>query len=124
MTNYGSFREDFHCCGDYEFWLRLGSQGVQMALIPELLGLYYFNPKGLEHSAPGRAGQECDTICDEYAIPRVYVPQISGSERKFSDLQYQGILLTDEEKEHLYCIQEQREQISPTIVVDGVFFSN
>ncbi len=119
---HGYFREDFHCCGDYEFWLRLGDRGVQMALIPEILGLYYFNPQGLEHSAPGRAGRECDIICDEYNISRVYVPQISGAERKFSDLQYQGILLTDEEREHLNCIQEHRDQISPTIVVDGVFF--
>jgi glycosyltransferase involved in cell wall biosynthesis len=119
---YGYFREDFKCCSDYEFWLRIGSQQEQMALIPEILGLYYFNPKGLEHSEPGRAGQECNLICDEYNIPHLYIPQISGSERKFSDLQYQGIILTDEEKEHLNLIQEKREKISPKIVIDGVFF--
>jgi glycosyltransferase involved in cell wall biosynthesis len=85
---FGYFREEFKCCGDYEFWLRIGSQGTQMAMIPEILGLYYFNPKGLEHGAPGRASEECDLICDEYDIPRLYVPQISGTERKFSDLQY------------------------------------
>lgn len=37
---YGYFREEFKCAGDYEFWLRIGSQGEQMALIPEILGLY------------------------------------------------------------------------------------
>ena len=30
---YGNFRSDFHCAGDYEFWLRLGSHGEKMTLI-------------------------------------------------------------------------------------------
>lgn len=119
---FGYFREEFKCCGDYEFWLRIGSQGTQMAMIPEILGLYYFNPKGLEHGAPGRASQECDLICDEYNVPRLYVPQISGTERKFSDLQYQGIAITDEEKEHLDSIRTNYNRVSPRIAIDGVFF--
>ena len=119
---YGYFRAELHCAGDYEFWLRLGSQGENMSLIPEILGLYYFNPKGLEHGAPGRAGQECDLICDEYNIPRLYIPKESGYERQFSDLQYQGKILTEDEKEHLNLIREKREKIFPKIIIDGVFF--
>ena len=103
---YGYFRSEFHCAGDYEFWLRIGSQGEKLALIPEILGLYYFNPQGIEHGTPGRAGQETDQICDEYGIKRLYIPNISGSERKFEDLQYQGALLTDEEKANLLHYQQ------------------
>jgi glycosyltransferase involved in cell wall biosynthesis len=119
---YGYFREDFKCSGDYEFWMRIGSQGEEMALIPTILGLYYFNPRGLEHGAPGRAGQECDLICKEYNIPRLYVAKQSGTERKFSDLQYQGTLLTDEEREDLALMYKEDKNISPRIVIDGVFF--
>ncbi|MFM6454673.1 MAG: glycosyltransferase, partial [Planktothrix sp.] len=104
---YGYFRSELHCAGDYEFWLRIGSQGENMALISEVLGLYYFNPQGIEHATPGRSGQEVDQICDEYGIKRLYIPKISGSERKFDDLQYQGVLLTDPEKANLVIKQQQ-----------------
>jgi glycosyltransferase involved in cell wall biosynthesis/cellulose synthase/poly-beta-1,6-N-acetylglucosamine synthase-like glycosyltransferase len=119
---YGYFRAELHCAGDYEFWLRLGSHGENMALIPVIFGLYYFNPQGLEHGAPGRAAQETDLVCDQYNIPRLYIPKMSGEERKFSDLQYQGIILTEEEKDQLALIQEKQEKIFPRIAIDGVFF--
>lgn len=119
---YGYFREEFKCSGDYEFWMRIGSQGEKMALIPTILGLYYFNSKGLEHGAPGRAGQECDLICKEYDIPRLYVAKQSGTERKFSDLQYQGTVLTAEEHEDLALVHKRREKLFPKIAIDGVFF--
>ncbi|MEG5232749.1 glycosyltransferase [Microcoleus sp. AT9b-C3] len=121
---YGYFRSEFHCAGDYEFWLRIGSQGENMALISEILGLYYFNPQGIEHGTPGRSGQETDRICDEYDIKRLYIPQISGPERKFDDLQYQGVLLTDEERANLirhqqltvnYPSETQKQVPSPLI---------
>ncbi|MCA2690960.1 MULTISPECIES: glycosyltransferase [unclassified Microcystis] len=119
---YGYFREEFKCAGDYEFWLRIGSQGEQMRLIPEILGLYYFNPKGLEHGAPDRAGQECNLICDEYNIPRVYIAKTSSVERQFDDLQYQGVLLNQKEKKEILLFQEKYRHIFPKIVLDGVFF--
>ena len=119
---YGYFREDFLCAGDYEFWMRIGSYGEKMALIPAILGLYYFNPNGLEHSAPGRAGQECDLVCDEYNIPRLYDPKLSGLERRFSDLQYQGTSLTNEDREELILIHKKQDRIFPKIAIDGVFF--
>jgi glycosyltransferase involved in cell wall biosynthesis len=119
---YGYFREEFKCCGDYEFWMRIGSQGEKMTLIPAILGLYYFNPKGLEHGVPGQTGQECDLICDEYQIPRLYVPKQSGTERKLSDLQYQGMALTEEEREDLALMQRKNAKIFPKVAIDGVFF--
>jgi glycosyltransferase involved in cell wall biosynthesis len=119
---YGYFREEFKCSGDYEFWMRVGSQGEKMALIPAILGLYYFNPRGLEHGAPGRAEQECDLICKEYNIPRLYVAKQSGAERKFSDLQYQGTVLTEEEREDLALMYKENKNISLKIVIDGVSF--
>jgi glycosyltransferase involved in cell wall biosynthesis len=103
---YGYFRSEFHCAGDYEYWLRIGSKGEKLALVSEIIGLYYFNPQGIEHGTPGRSGQETDQICDEYGIKRLYIPNISGSERKFDDLQYQGTLLTDEEKANLLHHQQ------------------
>ncbi len=104
---YGYFRSEFHCAGDYEFWLRIGSLGEKLALIHDILGLYYFNPQGLEHAAPGRAAKETDKICDEYNIRRMYIPKTSGSERQFEDLQYQGVLLTDQERANLVLKQQQ-----------------
>jgi glycosyltransferase involved in cell wall biosynthesis len=59
---YGDFRSDFHCAGDYEFWLRLGSHGEKMALIPQILGLYYLNPQGIEYGVPGRASEESKLV--------------------------------------------------------------
>jgi glycosyltransferase involved in cell wall biosynthesis len=59
---FGNFRSDFHCAGDYEFWLRIGSQGEKMALIPEILGLYYLNPQGIEYGTPGRASEESKLV--------------------------------------------------------------
>jgi hypothetical protein len=66
---YGEFRSEFHCAGDYEFWLRIGSQGEKMALIPQILGLYYLNPQGIEHSVPGRASEETNLVREQYDIP-------------------------------------------------------
>lgn len=119
---YGYFNEDFHCAGDYEFWLRIGSKGEKMFLIPEILGLYYFNSQGLEHGMPSRAKEECDSICDQYNIPRLYIPKTSENGRKLSDMQYQGVLLTEEEKEQLILNQELTEKIFPIVVIDAIFF--
>ncbi len=66
---YGYFREELACVGDYEFWLRIGSQGEQMMRIPKMLGLYYLNPQGLEHGTDGKTQLEHYQVCQEYAIP-------------------------------------------------------
>jgi len=46
---FGYFDENLKQSGDYEFWLRI-SQIYDFYRIPFPLGLYYYNPKGVEHS--------------------------------------------------------------------------
>lgn len=63
---YGYFRSEFTAAGDYDFWLRIG-QTENIVRLPEILGLYYSNPCGLEHSSP-IPQQETERILDEYGI--------------------------------------------------------
>jgi glycosyltransferase involved in cell wall biosynthesis/ubiquinone/menaquinone biosynthesis C-methylase UbiE len=61
---YGYFRSEFKAAGDYEFWLRIGKT-EKLVRLPEVLGLYYFNPQGL--STSGELGKdETDRIWNEY----------------------------------------------------------
>lgn len=63
---YGYFRSEFTTAGDYEFWLRIGKT-ENLVRLPEILGLYYFNPRGL--STSGSAGmEESRSIGNEYRI--------------------------------------------------------
>ena len=64
---YGYFRSEFTAAGDYEFWLRVGKT-EEIVRLPEILGLYYHNPHGLEHSSSMLSQQETHRIWDEYGI--------------------------------------------------------
>ena len=44
---YGLFDPEFRSAGDWEMWLRGASQGSKFKKIDAVLGLYYFNPKGI-----------------------------------------------------------------------------
>ena len=44
---HGKFDEKYRSAGDWEMWLRAASQGAKFKKIPAVLGLYYFNPKGI-----------------------------------------------------------------------------
>jgi len=46
---YGMFNEEFHVAGDYEFWLRIASNGERFYYMPESLGLYVDRPDSAEH---------------------------------------------------------------------------
>ncbi|MGF1531031.1 MAG: glycosyltransferase [Puniceicoccaceae bacterium] len=48
---YGFFDSKYRVVGDYDFWLRCGKTCF-FGRVPEVLGLYYRNPGGLEHSSP------------------------------------------------------------------------
>lgn len=65
---YGYFRSEFTSAGDYDFWLRIG-KAENIVRLPEIIGLYYDNPQGLEHASL-TAQQETSRILDEYAIPQ------------------------------------------------------
>jgi glycosyltransferase involved in cell wall biosynthesis len=120
---YGYFREDFCCAGDYDFWLRIGSQGEKMALISEILGLYYLNLQGLEHGSNGRALQEHYQVCKTYQIPHPEIvdTEIDSSPVNAEDL---GRALTEDQLEKLKVIQaiSKSNQTTPIIVIDGIIF--
>jgi ADP-heptose:LPS heptosyltransferase/glycosyltransferase involved in cell wall biosynthesis/2-polyprenyl-3-methyl-5-hydroxy-6-metoxy-1,4-benzoquinol methylase len=61
---YGYFDDSMKVAGDYEFFLRV-SQTHDFMLVPELLGLYYYNPNSLERSA-GTHEQERQFIVNLY----------------------------------------------------------
>ncbi|MEG4519845.1 MULTISPECIES: FkbM family methyltransferase [unclassified Microcoleus] len=65
---HGYFRSEFTAAGDYEFWLRIGKT-ENIVYLPEILGLYYENQQGLQHSSP-ISYQETRQIWDEYGITR------------------------------------------------------
>ena len=44
---YGLFDTSYRSAGDWEMWLRGATQGSKFKKINTLLGLYYFNPKGI-----------------------------------------------------------------------------
>ncbi|MGV2391136.1 MAG UNVERIFIED_CONTAM: hypothetical protein LVR29_32130 [Microcystis novacekii LVE1205-3] len=118
---YGYFQENFRCAGDYEFWLRIGSQGKKMALIPEVLGLYYLNLQGLEHGSNGQALQEHYQVCKIYEIPH---PDIKDKEIKTNLVNREdlGKILNKDEREKLQTIQAISQKKPPIIVIDGVIF--
>lgn len=44
---YGYFDEQYRSAGDWEMWLRGASKGSVFKKIHQVLGVYYFNPKGI-----------------------------------------------------------------------------
>ena len=44
---YGYFDTKYKSAGDWEMWLRVASKGSSFKKINDVLGLYYFNPKGI-----------------------------------------------------------------------------
>jgi len=46
-TKHGFFNTKYKSAGDWDMWLRAASKGSKFKKINEILGLYYFNPKGI-----------------------------------------------------------------------------
>jgi FkbM family methyltransferase len=63
---HGLFLPEMKCAGDYEFWLRIGKK-ERFHRLPEILGLYYRNPKG-EELGGGHAARETREIRERYGI--------------------------------------------------------
>lgn len=47
----GYFDPAYDISGDYEMWLRMSKQGYRFRKVPELIGSYYRNPKGISTDA-------------------------------------------------------------------------
>jgi glycosyltransferase involved in cell wall biosynthesis len=62
---FGYFDESLDCAGDWDFWLRV-SERYPFKHIPQFLGLYYFNRKGIEH------GNHFHSYYERYAVGRRY----------------------------------------------------
>ena len=62
---FGYFDETLTCAGDWDFWLRI-SQKYKFKHIPEFLGLYYYNPDGIEH------GRKIHSLYERYAVGKRY----------------------------------------------------
>lgn len=71
---YGYFRDTFKSAGDYEFWLRIGKQET-FYRHPEILGLYYRNPRGIEHGS-NTSKEETLRIWKEYGMFERGIPVI------------------------------------------------
>ena len=44
---YGYFNEEYRSASDWEFWLKCAFGGAQFKKLPNILGVYYFNPEGI-----------------------------------------------------------------------------
>ncbi len=49
-NRYGFFDENLKIVGDLEMWLRAATQGALFKKVPAILGVYYYNPRGLSTS--------------------------------------------------------------------------
>lgn len=66
---FGWFNESYFSAGDYEMWMRALSGGSQFAMLDELVGAYYRNPKGISSNPENldRAVEEVMKIRRIYA---------------------------------------------------------
>ncbi len=64
-TEFGYFDESLDCAGDWDFWIRISGK-YQFRHIPEFLGLYYYNPDGIEH------GRKIHSLYERYIVGRRY----------------------------------------------------
>jgi glycosyltransferase involved in cell wall biosynthesis len=62
----GFFDESFQSAGDWDLWIRTVMQGCLFKKIPQILGVFYINPKGL--SRRKEHAKEVGQICKKYGI--------------------------------------------------------
>jgi len=74
---WGLFDAALYNAGDYDFWLRIGrTEGIEH--VPKALGLYYYNPAGLENSHKQR------TQAEALAVQRRYDPVMPRASKHFA----------------------------------------
>ena len=70
----GYFDEDLKAAGDYEFWCRVATCH-EMLHLPEFLGVYLHNPRGICNSQSALVDRECSAVQELY---RERLPPFSG----------------------------------------------
>jgi glycosyltransferase involved in cell wall biosynthesis len=65
-ARYGLFDPTFSSAGDWEFWLRIGAR-ERLLHLDEVLGLYFVNREGLEHSHPA-SRSEAERVRERYGV--------------------------------------------------------
>lgn len=55
---FGLFDESYPIAGDYEMWLRFAAFGVTFQRVPDVLGLFYWNPSQMGRSQLQQAAME------------------------------------------------------------------
>ncbi len=74
----GYFDESLTCAGDWDFWLRI-SEKYDLKRIPELLGLYYYNKEGIEHSGKIHNLYERYIVGKRYGNPYISIIPLYNS---------------------------------------------
>lgn len=95
---YGGFDPSFFSAGDYEFWLRIG-KNEQFYRIPDVLGLYYQNPDGVENSS-SKSKSEFETIRQAYDLngPRHFTYPVPVSHDELVALQNRSFRVQNYDK--------------------------
>lgn len=63
---HGGYDEALMSAGDYELYLRWAAAGEKFLHLPEVLGLYFLNPKGNEHGQGDTSAKESDLAVRRY----------------------------------------------------------
>ena len=69
----GLYDAGFEIYGDREFMLRFSVNGFKAQKIPEVVGLYFKNPKGLEFCGKGSGEDEFKRVLDRFLLPEYFV---------------------------------------------------
>lgn len=102
----GYFNEKYRIAGDYDFWCRIAHDVGPLMLNPIHLGLFYFNPNGIEHGNPLQSEKEVTEICNKYGIEKNYrvseddilrgdSSTNAAAPRSIDDLQYSGVVISN-----------------------------
>lgn len=59
---FGLFDSNLKSAGDYEMWLRCVKGGAKFDIIPEYLGLYYWNPTGISTNKANKGWKQQEEI--------------------------------------------------------------
>jgi len=69
----GLYDADFKIYGDREFMLRFSVNGFKAKKIPEVVGLYFKNPNGLEFCEKESGEREYKRLLDRFLLPEYFV---------------------------------------------------